>query len=98
MLGAEGTLRFANQPLAHHLAETDHAAFANAVSNFFAEPVNELRAKFDFQNHLQRPGESCSDFLAALRTLLVDLNVDSQAAQERMLVKQLVHGVAIRRF
>ncbi len=53
LLGAEGTLRFANQPLAHHLPKTDHAVFTKAISDFFAEPVNELHAEFDFQNHLQ---------------------------------------------
>ncbi len=53
LLGAEGTLRFANQPLAHRLAKTDHTIFAKAVSDFFAKPVNELWAEFDFQNHLQ---------------------------------------------
>ncbi len=92
LLGVEGTLRFANQPLAHCLAETDHTVFAKAISDFFAKPVNELCAEFDFQNCLQRPGESCSNFLVALRTLLVDLNMDGQATQECMLAKQLVYS------
>ncbi len=44
LLGAEGTLRFVNQPLVHCQAETDHVIFAKAISNFLAEPVKELCA------------------------------------------------------
>ncbi len=92
LLGAEGTQRFASQPLAQQLADSDHDAYAKAISEFFEELVNELHAEFNFQSCRQGPGEFVAEFLAALCTLLVDLKGNGTAAQERLLAKQLVFG------
>ncbi len=92
LLGAEGTARFASNPSASRLSQDTIAEFSVAVKRFFQPPVNPLWAPFDFQHHHQQEGESAAKFLGALRTLLIDCDMQDAEEYQHALAKQLVLG------
>ncbi len=75
LLGAEGTARFASNPSASRLGQDTFVDFSGAVRRFFQPQVNPLCAHFDFQRRHQLEGESAAEFLGALRTLLIDCDM-----------------------
>ncbi len=75
LLGAEGMARFASNRSYSRLGQATFVEFLDAVKRFFQPPVNPLHAHFDFQCRHQQEGESAAEFLGALRSLLIDCDM-----------------------
>ncbi len=51
LLGTEGTMRFASNPIVYQLATASFEDFSAEVKRFFQPTVNVLRAHYDFTMH-----------------------------------------------
>ncbi len=96
LLGTEGTMRFASNPLVCQLATASFEDSSAEVKRFFQPTVNVLHAHYDFTTHRQKDGETVAEYLCALRALLVSCNIASADEQRRALANQLVVGCRSR--
>ena len=88
-LGTEGSRLFGTHPMAKLAATTAPDAFLQAAAGMFAPRRSFIRAGFEFNTRVQGPGETVEEFLAALRSILPDMDV---ADPSKHLTIQLVTG------
>ncbi len=92
ILGTEGITTFVCTPEAQDPAGTSFTNFSKAVKAHFQLMMSPTRAFFNFQSRRQHEGESTNHFSNALRTLLVDCEVQLEEECEKLLGHQLVFG------
>ncbi len=92
LLGNEAISSFACTPEAQSIATTSFANFLKAAKAHFQPVTSPICAYFDFQSRRQQEGESASQFRNALRSLLVDCDVENEEERKRLLVRHLVFG------
>ncbi len=92
LLSAEGTARFASNPMACQLDMATFDAFSAEVKKYFQPCINTLRAHYDFTTRKQHEGKKVADYLCVLHALLVDCNIASPDEQRCALANQLVVG------
>ncbi len=79
-------------------ATATHTEFCRDVQALFERPVNPVRAEYDFRSRRQGACESVSDYLTALRTLLLDCDTldlasaDAKELEDHNLAMQLAIG------
>ncbi len=92
LLGSEGITSFACVPEVQMIATTSFADFFAAAKKHFQLTTSPICAYFHFQLHHQQAGESVAHFANALRMLLVDCEVATEAECKTLLARQLVFG------